>query len=131
LVGATSPTEFANGAVTLGTLNSATLSANFTAKTIDTGINLTTGPRTWSASATGVPILAGLGFEAGRSLSGTGPLTVGCTGTGCNPLSLAGRITGAFFGSTGQGAGIAYSLNTGGVPSAGGITVGGVAAFRR
>ena len=51
-------------------------------------------------------------------------------------LDLWGRIRagqaaaaiGAFTGTTGQGAGLAYTLNTGGVS---GITTGGVAAFKR
>ena len=130
--GGTSPTDsFGN----IGTLNSATLNANFSAKTVDTGVNLSVGGRTWSASATALPILGGIGFMAEKIPgSTTGTLAVTCTG--CASSQLAGQIVGGFGGSTGQGAGIAYTLNSGGLPqthggAAGAVTVGGVAAFRR
>jgi hypothetical protein len=124
----------------VGTLNSATLSANFSARTVDTGVNLTVGPRAWTANAVNVPIIAGVGFEASR-LFGSGNLNVTCSGSGCNPSAgaISGRITGGFSGPTGEGAGIAYSLNSASVfttsPPISAITqpvsVGGVAAFRR
>jgi hypothetical protein len=129
-VGGTQPTDTVGN---IGTLNSATLNANFSAKTVDASVNLTVGPRTWTASATALPIIAGVGFEGQKPIGGVpGTLTVGCSGTGCVPTALSGRLTGGFTGTTGQGAGIAYSLNSGfqsgTVP---GIGVGGVAAFRR
>jgi hypothetical protein len=124
LIGATSPTDTAGF---VGTLNSATLNANFSAKTVDTSLAATVGPRTWSASASGVPILNGSAFEASR-FGTNGTLNVSCSGAGCNPAAVAGSVTGVFVGPTGQGAGVAYSLNSGG---SGGVTMGGVAAFRR
>lgn len=126
-IGGTNPTD-TTGAI--GVLNSATLSANFTAQTISTSVNASVGGRNWTASTpVAVPIIAGVGFEAARSLvaSTADNLAVSCAGSGC-ASSLAGRISGVFTGTTGQGAGLAYSLNTGG---ANGITVGGVAAFKR
>ena len=125
LVGNTNPTD-STGAV--GTLNAASLSANFTAQTVNAAVTATVGQRTWTASASNMPILAGIGFEAQRKLDGTGTLSVGCAGTSCTAAQMAGSIIGGFTGTTGQGAGLAYTLNTGGVS---GITTGGVAAFKR
>ena len=53
--------------------------------------------------------------------------------TGCPSTQLSGQLVGVFTGSTGQGAGVAYSLNSGGSPQLvpGAITVGGVGAFKR
>ena len=126
-VGGTNPTD-TTGAI--GTLNSATLNADFGAQTVTASVNATVGGRTWNAATSAaVPIVAGAGFEANKSLTATtgNTLNVTCAGSGCQS-SVAGRITGAFTGTTGQGAGLAYAVNTGG---AGGITAGGVAAFKR
>lgn len=125
-VGGTNPTD-TTGAI--GTLNSATLMADFGAQKVTASVNATAGGRTWTATTpTAVPILAGVGFEATKSLTGTGnTLSVSCTGSGCQS-TVAGQISGVFTGTTGQGAGMSYALNTGGVS---GITVGGVAAFKR
>ena len=126
-VGGTNPTD-TTGAI--GTLNSATLNANFGAQTVTASVNATVAGRTWNAATTaGVPIVNGIGFEATKSLTATtgSTLNVTCAGSGCQS-SVAGRISGVFTGTTGQGAGLAYSLNSGGVN---GITAGGVAAFKR
>ncbi|MBI3069655.1 MAG: hypothetical protein HYY79_12450 [Betaproteobacteria bacterium] len=128
LVGATSPTSFTPGqaAPDVGTLTSATLTANFTARTVDVAVNAATpASGTWAANATGVPIQKGTFFEAQKSLSGMGPLSVTRNGS---PAGTAGQIVGGFAGQTGRGAGIAYSLNQGG-PT--GTTVSGVAVFKR
>jgi hypothetical protein len=134
LVGGTSPTDSTGG---VGTLNSASLVANFGTQKVDVAVNATVSGRTWNASANAVNILAGTGFEASKSISGGGPLSVTCTGTGCG-ASAVGKISGAFTGPTGTAAGIAYSLNTGAginnagnLPVNGGISMGGVAAFKR
>ena len=121
LAGFTNPTS--SGAV--GVLNSATLSANFTAKTVDTSVNATVSGNTWNATATGMPIQQGVYFQAIRENS-AGNLNLNCTG-GCTG-ALSGRIVGGFSGTTGQGAGIAYSFNAGGST---GQTIAGVAAFKR
>jgi hypothetical protein len=126
-VGGTNPTD-TTGAI--GTLNSATLNANFGAQTVTASVNATVAGRTWTASTAGaVPIVLGIGFEATKSLAATtgSNLNVTCAGSGCQS-SVAGQFSGVFTGTTGQGAGLAYSLNTGGVN---GITAGGVAAFKR
>jgi hypothetical protein len=79
LVGNTNPTD--NVGV-VGTLNSATFSANFTAQTVNVGINVSmpassanaAQPVTLDATATAVPILAGGNFK-------TSTPTITCTGT--------------------------------------------------
>jgi hypothetical protein len=124
--GGTNPTD-TTGAI--GTLNSATLFANFLSRTVNVAVDATVGGRNWTASASNVNIIAGLGFEVAKRIDGTGSLAVSCTG--CVSTGTSGQITGAFTGATGEGAGIAYSLNSGGIPGGNGVTVGGVAAFRR
>lgn len=124
LSGNTSPTDnFGN----VGTLGSATLSANFGAQTVSSSVALTVNSQNWSASVTNAPILKGSLFYADKILGGGGtqvPLAVTSTlGT-----STAGTLMGAFTGTSGQGAGIAYSLNVNGST---GTTVSGVAAFRK
>jgi len=126
-IGGTNPTD-TTGAI--GVLNSATLMADFGAQKVTASVNATVGGRTWTATTpTATPILAGVGFEATKSLTATtgNTLSVSCTGSGCQS-TVGGQISGVFTGTTGQGAGMAYSLNTGG---ASGITAGGVAAFKR
>ncbi|MGE5525244.1 MAG: FecR domain-containing protein [Rhodospirillaceae bacterium] len=128
LVGGTSPTSYTPGqtGVDVGTLTSASLVANFTAKTVNVGVNLTTpASGTWSASAANVPILKDTAFSVEKALSGSGNLAITRNGSSAN---TAGTIVGGFAGQTGQGAGIAYSLNQGGAT---GVTVSGVAAFKR
>lgn len=128
LIGHTSPTAYAPGQSVpdVGTLTSATLTANFTNRTVDVAVGLSTpNSGTWAASATNVPILKDTAFHVEKTLGGTGPLAVTRNGATTN---TAGQIVGGFAGQSGQGAGIAYSLNQGG-PS--GTTVSGVAAFKR
>ena len=131
-MGGTSPTD--NHGSAAGTLNAATLVANFTAQTVNAGVNLTVGGQTWAAGANAIPIQNRLFFEAGKDASG-GNLNI-CVGGTCgtatiptaSSLNTAGKITGAFTGTSGQGLGMAYSLNQGGIA---GTTVSGVAAFKR
>jgi hypothetical protein len=85
-----------------------------------------------------MPITLGQNFGASRNQAGVGPLNVNvCSGTGCSTTTTiptasstgtSGSILGAFNGTTGQGAGMVYSLNKGGVT---GTTVTGVTAFKR
>ena len=131
LVGNTNPT---NGSGVAGSMTSAALSANFAAQTVNASVSATVSGVNWSASASNLPIIAGLGFEATKPLGGTGTLSVSCSGGACNPAATAGRLSGVFFGATGQGAGFAYSLFSGTVTpnvSVSGVNAGGVAAFKR
>ena len=121
-VGGTNPTDQAGN---VGTLNSATLSANFAAQTVNTVVNATVGGNTWAASANNVAIQQGIYFEA-RNMAGSGNMNLSCTGSCTGTLN--GQVAGAFIGTTGQGAGIAYSFNAGG---GAGQTIAGVAAFKR
>jgi len=124
LVGNTSPTDnFGN----VGTLGSATFNADFGAQTVSSSVGLTVNSQTWSASVTNTPILRGTFIFAQKLLGGGGtptPLNV----TSSLGTNTAGTLIGGFTGTSGQGAGLAYSLNVNG---ASGTTVSGVAAFRR
>ena len=134
-VGNTSPTDNLGSAA--GTLNAATLVADFAAQTVNAGVNLTVNGQTWAAGANAIPIQNRLYFEAGRSQSGGGNLNI-CVGTTCGTATIptasnptagtSGRLSGGFTGTSGQGVGMAYSLNQGGIA---GTTVSGVAAFKR
>lgn len=124
LVGNTNPTDNLGN---VGTLGSATLTANFTAKTVDAAVNLTVAGNAWAAKATSLAITDGV-FEAKRTLAGAGALTVTKNASSVN---TSGQLAGAFTGTTGQGVAMLYSLNQGGHSNAGGTTVSGVAAFKR
>ena len=122
LVGKTSPTD--NTGV-IGTLNSASFSANFTAQTVTVGINVsmpastasTALPVTLDATASNVPILSGGNFKT------TTP-TVTCSGGGCASSVGSGVIAGQFAAPLGAGVGVGYGLTNGSQ------TVNGVATFR-
>ncbi|MBI2752992.1 MAG: FecR domain-containing protein [Betaproteobacteria bacterium] len=124
LVGNTNPTDnFGN----VGTLGSATFNADFGAQTVSSSVGLTVNSQTWSASVTNAPILRGTFIFAEKLLGGGGtptPLNV----TSSLGTNTAGTLIGGFAGTSGQGAGLAYSLNVNG---SAGTTVSGVAAFRR
>ncbi len=129
-VGGTSPVD-SNGAVGAAlTAANASLSANFTAQTVDAKLsNLVVGGNTWGASATGIAIQNNI-FQAERKLGATsGSLGV----TSSLGTNTSGQLVGSFTGSTGNGVGMAYSLNhggnTAGNPAA--VTVSGVAVFKR
>lgn len=127
--GGTSPTDQAGNAGAL-TSASTTLNANFTNKTVDINLALTMPTsQSWNAGASGIPIHNGAYFEARNMPSGqntTPALNVSCTGGGCGGSSY-GQLVGAFTGTSGQGAAVAYSLSN---PTAA-TTVSGVAAFRK
>jgi hypothetical protein len=123
VIGSTRPTDQLGN---VGTMNSATLNANFTNRTVDTSVNVTIAGQTWNASANGVPIYRDLTFAAntGRNPIGGLPtpvlLNITCT-PNCGS-NFTGSIDGFFTGSTGQGAGLMYNLNR---------TISGAVAFRR
>ena len=120
LIGSTSPTD-GNGNV--GRLDSATLAANFTNRTVDLGVNLTITGQTINASALGVPIYREQYFSAFRGNAPQGipvpqNLIINCQPACSNPV---GSVDGFFAGRSGQGAGMMYNLNG----------ASGAAAFRR
>jgi len=113
----------------IGTLNSASLTANFSAATVNVAANVTIpyDNVTFNGSATNLPIKQGTYFEAGGGNGTLGTLT--CTGAGCG-ASTAGHAVGVFTQS-GTGAALSYGFETG--PTAGSpiVVVGGVVAFHR
>ena len=121
LAGKTTPTD-ASGA--LGTLNSASFTANFTNATVDIGLNVsmpaartpTPSPSiTINANAFGVPILPGANF---RTTSPTIHCPA-CTG------ATSGTIAGQFSGPGGAGAGVGYGFTNGT------RVINGTAVFRK
>jgi FecR protein len=123
VAGSTRPTDLQGN---VGTFNSATLNANFTARTVDASVNVTVANQTWNASANGMPIYRDMTFAAntGRSPGGSLPaptqLNITCT-PNCGG-GFTGSFDGFFTGTNGQGAGLAYSLNR---------NISGAVVFRR
>lgn len=124
LAGGTAPTDSMGGT---GTLNSASLSANFAAQTMSLGLNVTT-PNAGNliASAANLPIEQKSMFNAStvgaQQGSNPGSLTV----TGSMAGTPQGHIGGAFVGAGGIGAAMVYGLVSGN-----GVIVNGVTAFHR
>lgn len=110
VIGSTSPTDF-NGHV--GTLNSATLNANFTNRTADAIVNIAIAGQTWNGSASGMPIYRDQYFSAfsGNPIPGLtnpAPLVITCT-PNCGQ-SATGSFDGFFSGRTGARAGLMYNI---------------------
>jgi len=122
LIGSTRPTD-AQG--NTGTLNSATLAANFSARTVDATVNVGINGQTWSGSATGVPIYRDQYFSAyaGSSIAGVprpAVFNITCA-PNCTPQAVTGSLDGFFTGRSGRGAGVMYNMNR----------ITGTAAFSR
>jgi hypothetical protein len=123
VIGSTNPTDL-NGNV--GRLNSASLNANFSARTVDSNLNFTINNQTWNASAANVPIYRNQYFSAyagGTTIAGVGSptqLLISCT-PNCTPTLPTGSLDGFFTGRTGQGAAVMYNVNNN----------SGAVAFRR
>lgn len=109
----------------VGTLNSATLAANFTAQTVNVGVNATVAGATLNAAGTSVPIIQNTVFYASslEPATSTSYLTVGCTGTPCG--ATGGVVIGKFTGAGAIGAAVSYGLQNGAT------TISGVTAFHR
>ena len=124
VVGSTHPTDFQGN---VGNLNSATLNANFSARTVDTSVNLTIAGQTWNASANGVPIYRDMTFAANTGgaivpgLPTPVALNITCAPS-CIQTRFTGSIDGFFTGATGRGAGLMYNLNS---------SISGAVALRR
>ena len=120
--GGTSPTDNLGN---VGTLNSATLSANFTAQTVNMGVNATVAGATLDAAASNVPIIQDTVFYASsrEPSTSTSHLTVGCTGSPCG--ATGGIVIGKFTGAGAIGAAMTYGLQNGAT------TISGVTAFHR
>ena len=110
VIGSTSPTDISGH---VGTLNSATLNANFTNRTADAMVNLGINGQTWNGSASNMPIYRDQYFGAfsGSPIPGNpnpSPLVITCTPS-CGQ-NAAGSFDGFFTGRTGQRAGMMYNL---------------------
>jgi len=110
VVGSTRPTD---GAGHTGTFNSATLTANFTNRTVDLGVNFAINGQTWNAAAAGVPIYRDQYFSAYAGapipgIPGLAHLTITCAPS-CG-LGATGAVDGFFTGRSGQGAGMMYRV---------------------
>ena len=124
MAGSTAPTDHLGN---VGTLNSASLSANFTAQTVDVGVNVTVAGTTLGASATGVPIQQRSFFMADSRVGGASNLAVGCSGAACGTTNQ-GTLVGGFAGANGKAAGMAYGFTKVGANAG---TVNGVVVFQR
>jgi hypothetical protein len=110
VIGSTSPTNAAGG---IGTLNGATLNANFTSRTVDASVNISIANQTWTGAANGMPIYRDQYFSAytGNPIPGLpnpAPLVIGCT-PNCG-ANATGSFDGFFAGRTGQRAGMMYNM---------------------
>ncbi|HSS28821.1 MAG TPA: FecR family protein [Usitatibacter sp.] len=110
VLGNTSPT---NGTGAVGTLNSATLDANFTNRTVNASVNIGIAGETWTGNATNMPIYRDQFFSAysGTPVPGVPnptPLILGCSPS-CGS-GATGSFSGFFAGSSGQRAGLMYNL---------------------
>lgn len=124
LAGGTTPTDQAG---VTGTVQAASLSANFTAMTADVGLTVAMPTATFTASATGMPISTSGFFSADSRYTAQQGVTgtVSCVGAGCVAGTTQAKVDGVLTGAGAIGAGVIYGLKTGT------MTVGGVAAFHR
>ncbi len=120
LAGSTLPT---NSTGATGTLNSATLAADFATRTVDTSVNVTIAGQNIVGVANDVPIFRDQYFSAFRGTAPGGLPVPQLLNITCNPAcsNPTGSIDGFFAGRNAIGAGMNYNLN--------GAT--GAAAFRR
>jgi len=103
----------------------ASLTANFTAQTVNLGVSATVAGTTLNATGTSVPIIQNTVFYASSQepAASTSYLTVGCTGTPCG--ATGGVVIGKFTGAGAIGAAMSYGLQNGAT------TISGVTAFHR
>ena len=110
VIGHTSPTDF-NGHV--GQLNSASLNANFSARTVDASVNFSINGRTWNGAAANMPIYRDQYFSAysGTPIQGLpnpNALTITCA-PNCG-AGASGSFDGFFAGRNGSRAGLLYNV---------------------
>lgn len=114
LAGHTSPTDLLGN---VGTLNAATLTADFGNARVNAGVNVSfntpTNTSNWVMTANNIPIRGKDGFESATALNGIGGIThtASCTGASCGARTVGG-IDGVFFGGA-QGAVFNYGMATG------------------
>ncbi len=111
VIGSTRPTDNAGQ---VGTMNSASLNANFTNRTVDTTINVTVGGLTYNGYAGSMPIYREQYFSARTPSSIPGATTTSVLSLTCSPScgpQMSGAIDGFFAGRSGQRAGVNYNFN--------------------
>jgi hypothetical protein len=125
LAGGTRPTDQSGN---VGTLNSASLTANFTAMTVNmaASVSMPADNVTFNGSATGVPIQNGMIFQSNK---GGNFGTTTCAGSGCGAVTV-GNGAGVFT-QGGVGAALTYGFQTGSSYGSPTTLVGGVTAFHR
>jgi hypothetical protein len=122
LVGATAPTDNAGNS---GTLNSLTMTADFTNRSVAATVNATVAGTTLVGTTTNARITDN-GFAASTGKA-VGNLAVTCTGT-CG-VTHNGQLNGQFYGAGATGAAIVYGMQTLGPGLQKGIV--GAAALKR
>jgi hypothetical protein len=120
--GGTKPTDSLGN---IGTLNSASVTANFTAQTVNAGVNVSVNSATLIATATNAPIIQNTVFYASSVEPSTSSsyLNVSCSGT-CGGAT-GGTVIGKFTGASATGVAMSYGLQNGT------SVVNGVAALHR
>lgn len=114
IAGNTNPTDFLGN---VGTLNSATLSADFANARANAGVNVSfnapTNTSNWVMTANNIPLEGRGGFESSTLLNGVNGIshTASCTGASCGAQTI-GHVDGGFFAG-GQGAVLMYGMATG------------------
>ena len=101
LLGSTKPTEI-TGAWAPGTFNSASLSVNFATGVVSSSLNLYINP-----GPNNNYVVSGTGSIGGNGFSITG---MSGTGSGC-ASGCSGDVSGRFFGTTAERAGLTYKIN--------------------
>ena len=103
-----------------GTLEAATLRADFTRQTVDASVTASVSGARLNAQAAAMPLRSGA-FEAA---SAAGTLAVACTGA-CPAGAGSGTLAGRLIGATGEAAAFGYTLKSAGSApaSAQGLTV--------
>lgn len=126
-VGHSTPT---NQAGALGTLDSATLVADFNTRQVAFAVKASVDGTTLSASASQVSLFDNA-FHATHLGGGTGQLQVSCSGS-CGSQHQ-GSVSGQLTGNGGIGAGLSYSLGTSGADTTQlpATQIHGVVAFKR
>ncbi len=117
-VGNTTPT---NQSGVTGTLDAASLTADFTSRQVNVGITATVAGTTLTGTANNLSLFDNA-FHDNSNGGGTGSINVNCSGS-CG-AQASGSITGHFTGNGAVGAGVSYSLESG-------STINGVVGFQR
>ena len=119
VIGSTSPTDNAGR---VGSLGSASLNANFSARTVDANVALNINGQSWNGAARNMPIYRDQYFSAYTGnvagLPNPNPLVIGCTPS-CGQ-GATGSFDGFFAGANGQRAGLMYRLG----PNQGAVAFG-------